>query len=818
MSGTPRSPYESMSWSSPKSPMLQSFDAGSIQAKMDTFCMVQKETVMIEELERLNQVVFEGISTLYKSPQKDDASTFGVRIGLETQDCKPTQVKCVLPGSWAFEKGEILFGDEITAVDNRPVDENNILQNMMGNGAIGSKSIISLKRNGIVKKATLVRTSQNRVDKIEEIFNMVKEIKDVLRQDDYQHLLPCLEIILHNVQNLELSSLEDRAQTLQEFSSLQVNVDATVASLIEMIRVIQDEKHQMRNWLEAIRQEHDSSKDKLNSLETKMEMGKRGSESIKSHFEDLRRELSNVREENLLLKQEISSWKGKMEAKDGMLDQKNLEIQEIKKSMVANAEMITKNHQSTDAFKLATYLEKVATVKPQGLLEKLQTTKVTGDDINKILDIAILQNHLDVEDIIAASFAFSDTSSPTIVRMKNLYNQGRLESLQHVIQDLDSQLSRCMDEIILMRRRVENLEDCTKDAVVEMAEDITNLTRQVEDFCNDLQVQQSRNTSLAEKLKITKDMIKTMIPKTDYYQLLEEKNAAKETLRQNEMTIGDQDNEIRDLKQRIKMKDNEIEGLKYKQMELASQDKKQPVKQVLSEEEYVTLMTTLKESTDIQVIEFCQIMDCILRKERLNATDLCMLLERIDRERSPLHIYSLLSVLDGPPSRSIDEVKVIIQELNDGTGLSLGTLQRILSKLRFSFPDPQKLERWLEQSEENLERCPIPSDHDEMNDMRRQLRELQKKISQDESPSSPVIAPPGGSFQTDHMHVVLASATPNTVIYYCTDDRELSLSNYEQAGASPIRITLRSSCRLKAFCLSHGGISETVSETFYLQE
>ncbi|EKX46702.1 hypothetical protein GUITHDRAFT_138069 [Guillardia theta CCMP2712] len=733
MSGTPRSPYESMSWSSPKSPMLQSFDAGSIQAKMDTFCMVQKETVMIEELERLNQVVFEGISTLYKSPQKDDASTFGVRIGLETQDCKPTQV-----------------------------DENNILQNMMGNGAIGSKSIISLKRNGIVKKATLVRTSQNRVDKIEEIFNMVKEIKDVLRQDDYQHLLPCLEIILHNVQNLELSSLEDRAQTLQEFSSLQVNVDATVASLIEMIRVIQDEKHQMRNWLEAIRQEHDSSKDKLNSLETKMEMGKRGSESIKSHFEDLRRELSNVREENLLLKQEISSWKGKMEAKDGMLDQKNLEIQEIKKSMVANAEMITKNHQSTDAFKLATYLEKVATVKPQGLLEKLQTTKVTGDDINKILDIAILQNHLDVEDIIAASFAFSDTSSPTIVRMKNLYNQGRLESLQHVIQDLDSQLSRCMDEIILMRRRVENLE-----------------------------VQQSRNTSLAEKLKITKDMIKTMIPKTDYYQLLEEKNAAKETLRQNEMTIGDQDNEIRDLKQRIKMKDNEIEGLKYKQMELASQDKKQPVKQVLSEEEYVTLMTTLKESTDIQVIEFCQIMDCILRKERLNATDLCMLLERIDRERSPLHIYSLLSVLDGPPSRSIDEVKVIIQELNDGTGLSLGTLQRILSKLRFSFPDPQKLERWLEQSEENLERCPIPSDHDEMNDMRRQLRELQKKISQDESPSSPVIAPPGGSFQTDHMHVVLASATPNTVIYYCTDDRELSLSNYEQAGASPIRITLR---------------------------
>ena len=81
-------------------------------------------------------------------------------------------------------------------------------------------------------------------------------------------------------------------------------------------------------------------------------------------------------------------------------------------------------------------------------------------------------------------------------------------------------------------------EDCTKDAVVEMvitsinanvlhnamffdqAEDITNLTRQVEDFFNDLQVQQSRNTSLAEKLKITKDMIKTMVPKTDYYQLL----------------------------------------------------------------------------------------------------------------------------------------------------------------------------------------------------------------------------------------------------------------------------------------------------------
>ena len=83
--------------------------------------MVQKESVMIEELERLNQVVFDGISTLYKSPQQDDASTFGVRIGLETQDCKPTQVKCVLPGSWAFEKGEILFGDEITAVDNRPV-------------------------------------------------------------------------------------------------------------------------------------------------------------------------------------------------------------------------------------------------------------------------------------------------------------------------------------------------------------------------------------------------------------------------------------------------------------------------------------------------------------------------------------------------------------------------------------------------------------------------------------------------------------------------------------------------------------------------
>ena len=68
------------------------------------------------------------------------------------------------------------------------------------------------------RKATLVRTSKNRVDKIEEIFNMVKEIKDVLRQDDYQHLLPCLEIILHNVQNLELSSLEDRG--LQKTSAI----------------------------------------------------------------------------------------------------------------------------------------------------------------------------------------------------------------------------------------------------------------------------------------------------------------------------------------------------------------------------------------------------------------------------------------------------------------------------------------------------------------------------------------------------------------------------------------------------------------------
>ena len=178
-----------------------------------------------------------------------------------------------------------------------------------------------------------------------------------------------------------------------------------------------------------------------------------------------------------------------MEAKDGMLDQKNLEIQELKKSMVANAEMVPGFVPWSQNFDDLMYRWQRSTrvqthsnwrltwrklrqlhrkdcsrnYKERKSLEVFPDSRFMtylfwslsiADDINKILDIAFLQNHLDVKDIIAASFAFSDTSSQTVVRMKNLYNQGRLENLQHVIQDLDSQLFRCMDEITLMKRRV----------------------------------------------------------------------------------------------------------------------------------------------------------------------------------------------------------------------------------------------------------------------------------------------------------------------------------------------------------------------------
>eukprot|EP00961_Rhodomonas_salina_P281959 3810274-Rhodomonas_salina.1 len=112
----------------------------------------------------------------------NDRGTLGIHIALNSDDStlRPQQVQSVVRGSWAHARGDVIRGDKIVAIDGEEVDEGNIIQKVRGTGSIGSRSTLTLSRDGERRDVKLVRTSVNRLREVEQICQVLAAHEDLV--------------------------------------------------------------------------------------------------------------------------------------------------------------------------------------------------------------------------------------------------------------------------------------------------------------------------------------------------------------------------------------------------------------------------------------------------------------------------------------------------------------------------------------------------------------------------------------------------------------------------------------------------------------